>query len=67
LRKKLLPGTRYYTYLELSTGSESQSISSLWAEFERVAEATRSFAMRRATHRGEIYPVFRELFRKEAH
>ena len=69
LREKLLPATRYYTYLELSGACESESSLStpLWSEFERVADATRSFAMRRATHRGEIYPVFRELFRKGSH
>jgi uncharacterized protein len=39
----------------------------LWAEYERVAEASGNFAMRHATRRDEIYPVFRELFRKESH
>jgi len=40
-------------------------VSTLWAEYERVAEATRNFAMRRAAQREQIYPVFRGLFRKE--
>ena len=38
--------------------------STLWAEYERVAEATGNFAMRRASEREQIYPVFRDLFRK---
>jgi uncharacterized sporulation protein YeaH/YhbH (DUF444 family) len=66
LREKLLPNTRYYTYLELSSSGESEHSSSLWSEYGRVAEATRNFAMKRASDRGQIYPVFRELFRKEA-
>ena len=66
LRDKLLPNTRYYTYLELSSSGESEHSSSLWSEYGRVAEATRNFAMKRASDRGQIYPVFRELFRKEA-
>jgi uncharacterized sporulation protein YeaH/YhbH (DUF444 family) len=67
LREKLLPATRYFTYLELNSSEGSEQVSSLWAEYERVAEATpRNFAMRRAVRREEIYPVFRELFRKEA-
>ena len=36
------------------------------AEYERVAEASTNFAMRHATRRDEIYPVFRELFRKDS-
>ena len=43
----------------------SEHSSALWAEYERVAEATTNFAMRRAAQRDQIYPVFRELFRKE--
>jgi len=67
LREKLLPSTRYYTYLELSAADESPHSSTLWAEYGRVAESTGNFAMRRASQRSEIYPVFRELFKKEAH
>ena len=35
------------------------------SEYGRVAESTPNFAMKRASDRNEIYPVFRELFRKE--
>jgi uncharacterized sporulation protein YeaH/YhbH (DUF444 family) len=65
LRERLLPATRYYTYLELAAPDATDSTSSLWAEYERVAEATANFAMRRATRREQIYPVFRDLFRKD--
>lgn len=65
LRERLLPSTRYYTYLELAAPDAEDATSSLWAEYERVAEATGNFAMRRATQREQIYPVFRELFRKD--
>ena len=66
LRERLLPATRYYTYLELAASSASDHASSLWAEYEVVAGTARNFAMRRATRREEIFPVFRELFRKDA-
>jgi uncharacterized sporulation protein YeaH/YhbH (DUF444 family) len=66
LREKLLPSTRYYTYLELAAPDTQDHSSTLWAEYERVAEASKNFAMRHATRREEIYPVFRELFRKES-
>jgi len=65
LREKLLPAMRYYAYLELSDADGSERPSSLWAEYDRVAEAAENFAMRRAALREQIYPVFRELFRKE--
>src|SRR4029077_16429276 len=65
LRERLLPSTRYYTYLELAAPSTFERDSTLWAEYERIAETTGNFAMRRASERDQIYPVFRELFRKE--
>ncbi len=66
LREHLLPATRYYTYLELAAPSTHERSSTLWAEYERIAESTRNFAMRRASERDQIYPVFRDLFKKEA-
>jgi uncharacterized protein len=66
LREKLLPATRYYAYLELAAPQLGEHSSALWAEYERVAEATDNLAMKRASQRDEIYPVFRELFRKES-
>ncbi len=66
LRENLLPSMRYYAYLELGDASGYGRPSSLWAEYERVAETERNFAMRRAVSRDEIYPVFRDLFKKEA-
>jgi uncharacterized sporulation protein YeaH/YhbH (DUF444 family) len=65
LREHLLPATRYYTYLELAAPSTHERSSTLWAEYERIAESTRNFAMRRASEREQIYPVFRDLFKKE--
>lgn len=65
LRDRLLPSTRYYTYLELAGESDSDRASALWAEYARVATEAGNLAMRRATRRDEIYPVFRELFRKD--
>jgi uncharacterized sporulation protein YeaH/YhbH (DUF444 family) len=66
LRERLLPTTRYYTYLELASPNDSDRASALWAEYERLSEPGGTFAMRRASARDQIYPVFRELFRKEA-
>lgn len=66
LRERLLPAARYYTYLELASDHSGDRPSALWAEYERLSEPGGTFAMRRASARNQIYPVFRELFRKEA-
>ncbi|MDQ6618587.1 MAG: YeaH/YhbH family protein [Pseudomonadota bacterium] len=66
LREQLLPLTRYYTYLELTAPHAQDRASSLWAEYQRLEELVTNFAMRRAAHREQIYPVFRDLFRKDA-
>ncbi len=66
LREKLMPAVRYYTYLELTSPHAADRPSALWAEYERLSEPGGTFAMRRASSRDQIYPVFRELFRKEA-
>jgi len=65
LRERLLPAARYYTYLELAAPESWERVSTLWAEYESLV-ATGNFAMRRANERMQIYPVFRELFRKES-
>jgi uncharacterized sporulation protein YeaH/YhbH (DUF444 family) len=65
LREILLPSTRYYAYIEL-TPEETSHPSNLWAEYEVLADHTDNFAMRRASRREDIYPVFRDLFSKAA-
>ena len=65
LRDALLRLTRYFAYIEIPDAGDGRS-SSLWAEYEQLVKNKGNFAMRRVSARDEIYPVFRELFRKEA-
>ena len=65
LRERLLPAARYYTYLELHSRHAPERPSPLWMEYQVIAAGADNFAMRRAAEREQIYPVFRELFRKE--
>ena len=66
LREHLLPITRYFAYIEVPgrepTGDE-QPVGRVRAS---CAAPDRNFAMRRVSSPQEIYPVFRDLFRKEA-
>jgi len=62
LSENLLPLTRYFAYIEVLDEDEVRR-SSLWVEYER--EQAPHFAMRRVRERSEIFPVFRDLFKKE--
>ena len=62
--ERLLPLTRYFAYLETPDEAGGR-MSSLWVEYQEIRAPAGAFSMRRVTRREEIYPVFRELFRKE--
>ncbi len=59
----LLPLARYFAYIEVRSADDRRA-SSLWAGYEALDAD--NFAMRHVGERSEIYPVFRELFSKEA-
>ncbi len=56
---KLLPVSRYFAYVQV--GEEDQN---LWEEYTQVLDTNANFAMRKLSEPAEIYPVFRELFKK---
>ena len=60
LTEKLLPVCRYFAYVQVA--EEEQN---LWAEYARLQGSHPAFAMRKVTQASQIYPVFRELFKKE--
>ena len=60
LDQKLLPLCRYYAYVQVA--EEEQN---LWTEYAQLLESQPHFAMRKATEPSQIYPVFRDLFKKE--
>jgi uncharacterized sporulation protein YeaH/YhbH (DUF444 family) len=60
LAEKILPLVRYYAYVQVA--EEEQN---LWEEYTQLLDAQKHFAMRKAVSAGQIYPVFRDLFRKE--
>ncbi|MHB1077462.1 YeaH/YhbH family protein [Thiobacillus sp.] len=61
LLQSILPLTQYFAYVEI----EAEEPQSLWHEYERVKAASSRFAMQRILTLEDIYPVFRELFRKK--
>lgn len=60
LEEKILPLVRYYAYVQVA-----QTEQNLWDEYLSLAETHKHFAMRKVLEPSQIYPVFRELFRKE--
>ena len=62
LNTSILPQVRYYTYVEI-TDREPQN---LWHEYQRLSDTHQNFAMQKFTEQNDIYPVFREFFRKQS-
>ncbi|QEA39053.1 YeaH/YhbH family protein [Pistricoccus aurantiacus] len=61
LLKSLMPRLQYYTYVEITPHAHQ----ALWEEYETVADRFSSrFAMRQIVEGSDIYPVFRELFKR---
>jgi uncharacterized sporulation protein YeaH/YhbH (DUF444 family) len=60
LADKILPLVRYYAYVQVA--EEEQN---LWEEYAQLQAGQPHFAMRKAVEASQIYPVFRDLFRKE--
>lgn len=62
LIEKLMPLMRYYAYVEI-TPRQHQS---LWYAYEEVMAAHPHFAMQEIDGAEDIYPVFRELFKRQS-
>ena len=60
LNDRLLPLCRYFAYVQVA--EEEQN---LWDEYSQLLAANPHFAMRKAAEAAQIYPVFRDLFKKK--
>lgn len=61
LEQSLLPLTQYFAYIEITDGPPQN----LWEEYLKVQAANPGhFAMQRIADASDIYPVFRELFKR---
>jgi uncharacterized sporulation protein YeaH/YhbH (DUF444 family) len=57
----IMPSVQYYSYIEITEG-EPQN---LWEEYTQVLDHHPHFAMQKIESPTDIYPVFRELFKKQ--
>ena len=60
LADKILPLVRYFAYVQVAPQEQD-----LWQEYSQLPPLFPHFAMRKVSLPGEIYPVFRDLFKKE--
>jgi len=62
LEKKLLPVVRYFSYIEIT----HRAHQTLWREYESLQKTHDNMAIQSIKQAADIYPVFRELFKKQA-
>ena len=60
LREDLLPLVRYFAYIQVVLEEQN-----LWTEYQALAETHSHFVLRKVSQPGDIFPVFRDLFRKQ--
>ncbi len=60
LDETILPACRYYAYVQVAEAEQN-----LWQEYTQLAGMRPNFAMRKVSSAQDIYPVFRDLFKKE--
>jgi uncharacterized sporulation protein YeaH/YhbH (DUF444 family) len=73
LNQTLMKKLQYFAYVEILREAERSFLKSdtngteLWRAYRQVAAAWPNLAMKRVAHQSEIYPVFRDLFRRVPH
>jgi uncharacterized protein len=61
LQEKIMPLLQYYSYIEIMPRHHQ----SLWEVYQQVAKKYENFAMENIDAAIDIYPVFRELFKRK--
>ncbi len=57
----IMPKVQYFTYVEITDGPPQN----LWEQYAKVTDHHANFAMQKIVTPADIYPVFRELFKKQ--
>jgi uncharacterized sporulation protein YeaH/YhbH (DUF444 family) len=61
LNEKILSHVRYYSYIEIT----NRAHQTLWREYETLSHDFPQFVLQHIKDVSDIYPVFRELFKKQ--
>ena len=68
LTEAVLPVCQYFAYVEVYDPRQAEiflsnlNVSELWKDYESAAAGRGNFAMRRVFTKGDVFPVFRQLF-----
>ncbi|HLJ19038.1 MAG TPA: YeaH/YhbH family protein [Stellaceae bacterium] len=68
LTEAVLPVCQYFAYVEVYDPRQAEiflsnlNVSELWKDYEAAAASRPNFAMRRVFTKGDVFPVFRQLF-----
>ena len=60
LTNHILPKTRYFSYIEIT----QRAHQTLWQQYQQLKDSHTNFATAHIKEVSDIYPVFRELFKK---
>jgi uncharacterized sporulation protein YeaH/YhbH (DUF444 family) len=69
LQDRILPLCQYFAYIEVAEDDSragGSHATSLWRSYASLRAANPTLAMRQVSHRREIFPVFRQLFGRDA-
>ncbi|MDB5628222.1 MAG: hypothetical protein JWQ51_562 [Tardiphaga sp.] len=69
LTEMILPVTQFFAYLEVGSsggGMYDMSESSLWTTYQQLIKDGAPLSMRKVSDRGEIFPVFHDLFQRRS-
>lgn len=61
LQEKIMPMLQYFAYIEIMPRHHQ----SLWEVYQQIQQRYRNFAMENIDNVADIYPVFRELFKRK--
>jgi uncharacterized sporulation protein YeaH/YhbH (DUF444 family) len=62
LKQKILPICQYFAYIEVKNQDGLSQTTDLWRTYDALIRTGQPIAARRVSERGQIFPVFRELF-----
>ncbi len=65
LEREILPIVQHYAYIEVGSSAVIRGATDLWRGYEPLSQRAPRLAMRRVAEPGEIFPVFRDLFRRK--
>jgi uncharacterized sporulation protein YeaH/YhbH (DUF444 family) len=65
LKQKILPMCQYFAYIEVNNQDGRDLTTDLWRTYDALVRTGQPIAMRKVSERGQIFPVFRDLFARE--